>query len=124
MDTPRLRVFAGPNGSGKSTLKSLLAKEWFGTYINADDIERTVRLEGGLRLADFNVDVTQHELTRFFLESSLLGAHGPAKDAHAITVDTGYVTATGSWSPDRIEALKALLIKRSQQGDGYEYRGG
>lgn len=34
------------------------------------------------------------------------------------------VTATSSWSPDSIEALKALLIKRSQQGDGYAYRGG
>ena len=34
------------------------------------------------------------------------------------------VTATGSWSPERIEALKALLIERSQQGDGYAYRGG
>lgn len=92
MAIPRLRMFAGPNGSGKSTLKGLLSSEWYGTYVNADDIERTIRLEGGLRLSDFKVEVTQQQLTRFFLESSLLGAHGLAEDARAITVDMGYLS--------------------------------
>ncbi|WP_243479370.1 hypothetical protein [Orrella daihaiensis] len=92
MAIPRLRMFAGPNGSGKSTLKGLLSSEWYGTYVNADDIERTIRLEGGLRLSDFKVEVTQQQLTRFFLESSLLGAHGLAEDARAITVETGYLS--------------------------------
>lgn len=34
------------------------------------------------------------------------------------------VAAIDNWSPERVQALKALLMKRSQQGDGYEYRGG
>ena len=34
------------------------------------------------------------------------------------------VTGVDDWSGQRIEALKALLIERSQKGDGYEYRGG
>jgi len=34
------------------------------------------------------------------------------------------VAAIDNWSPDRVQALKTLLMKRSQQGDGYEYRGG
>lgn len=92
MAIPRLRVFAGPNGSGKSTLKGLLSSEWYGTYVNADDIERTIRLEGSLRLSDFKVQVTQQQLTRFFLESSLLGTHGLSEDAREITVDAGYLS--------------------------------
>lgn len=34
------------------------------------------------------------------------------------------VAAINNWSPDKIDALKTLLIERSQQGDGYENRGG
>lgn len=40
---PRLRVFAGPNGSGKSTIKEMLQQEWLGVYINADEIEKSIR---------------------------------------------------------------------------------
>jgi len=34
------------------------------------------------------------------------------------------VAAIDNWSPEKIDALKALLIKRAQEDDGYEYRGG
>ena len=34
------------------------------------------------------------------------------------------VTGIDTWSPERIADLKALLLKRSEQGDGYENRGG
>lgn len=34
------------------------------------------------------------------------------------------VAAIDSWSAEKIDRLKALLTKRSQDGDGYEYRGG
>lgn len=91
MDTPRLRVFAGPNGSGKSTLKGLLSPDWFGTYINADDIERTIKSEGGFCLADFNVDVTQEQLLEFLLTSDLLRVQGLTDQAKSITINDGYV---------------------------------
>lgn len=112
MDTPRLRVFAGPNGSGKSTLKALLAAEWFGTYINADDIERTIRLEGGLRLADFNIDVTQEDLRAFFSKSSLLGAHGLIEDAQAITLSGGYLDFGNLQVNSYFASVLADLIRR------------
>jgi predicted ABC-type ATPase len=43
MLAPRLRIFAGPNGSGKSTIKELIPSDWLGIYINADEIEKTIR---------------------------------------------------------------------------------
>lgn len=48
---PRLRMFAGPNGSGKSTIKSYLKPHWFGTYLNADDLEREMREQRRLDIA-------------------------------------------------------------------------
>lgn len=44
---PRLRVLAGPNGSGKSTIKGELKPEWIGVFVNADEIERSLRDAGG-----------------------------------------------------------------------------
>lgn len=40
---PRLRVLAGPNGSGKSTIKSELRPQWIGVFLNADELEKTLR---------------------------------------------------------------------------------
>jgi predicted ABC-type ATPase len=45
MAAPTLTVIAGPNGSGKSTLTRNLQQEGvdFGVYINADEIELTLK---------------------------------------------------------------------------------
>ncbi|WP_343628394.1 zeta toxin family protein [Roseateles sp.] len=45
---PRLRVLAGPNGSGKSTIKRELKPQWIGVFINADEIERTLKESEGV----------------------------------------------------------------------------
>lgn len=34
------------------------------------------------------------------------------------------VAAINSWSPEQVDALKVLLLKKSEGGDGYESRGG
>lgn len=86
-----MRVFAGPNGSGKSTLKGLLSKSWFGVYINADDIERGIRNQGGLRLANFNVNITQEQLSDFLVSSDLLRAQGLIDQAKAIIIKDGFI---------------------------------
>lgn len=53
---PRLRVLAGPNGSGKSTIQSELRPEWIGVFVNADEIERTLKESGGkLSLAKLGI---------------------------------------------------------------------
>jgi predicted ABC-type ATPase len=53
---PRLRVLAGPNGSGKSTIKSDLRPQWIGVFLNADELEKTLRAsKGTLNLRDLGV---------------------------------------------------------------------
>lgn len=69
--TPRLRMFAGPNGSGKSTLKDILPPQWLGVYVNADDIEKTIRTQTCLNLTEFAVTAQEAEF-QSFLENSLL----------------------------------------------------
>ena len=63
---PRLRMFAGPNGSGKSTIKDMLPAQWLGVYVNADDIEKSIRTTGCINLADFQVAVKAIALQEFW----------------------------------------------------------
>lgn len=84
---PRLRMFAGPNGSGKSTIKEVLPSQWLGVYINADEIEKTVRADSCLNLAAFEVKTDTQEL-QAFLQASVsrvkyrvqVGGHPVAED--------------------------------------------
>lgn len=69
---PRLRMFAGPNGSGKSTIKSVIRPELLGVYINPDDIEDALRLQGFLDLEAFGVSSTAEDVFSFFRRSELL----------------------------------------------------
>jgi predicted ABC-type ATPase len=49
-------VLAGPNGSGKSTIQSELRPEWLGVFVNADEIEKTLReSDGELNLARLGI---------------------------------------------------------------------
>lgn len=68
---PRPRMFAGPNGSGKSTIKEVIPDEWLGIYINPDEIEKSIRRDGFLSLADFSLTTT-HEILFGFLKASRL----------------------------------------------------
>ncbi len=53
---PRLRILAGPNGSGKSTIKLDLKPEWIGIFVNADEIERSLReRHGALHLKELGI---------------------------------------------------------------------
>lgn len=73
---PHLRMFAGPNGSGKSTIKDILPQQWLGIYVNADEIEKTIRADGYLSLAEFAVETTAQELQAFLQASTLLEKAG------------------------------------------------
>ena len=88
---PRLRMFAGPNGSGKSTIKDVLPSQWLGVYINADDIEKTIRAEGRLRFAGFEVKTDTAELQAFLQASSLLKKAGLLAQASQLTLEEGCV---------------------------------
>ncbi|MEN9842495.1 MAG: hypothetical protein RLZZ612_324 [Pseudomonadota bacterium] len=62
---PRLRMFAGPNGSGKSTIKDELRPEWLGIYVNADEIEKNIRINGFINLHEFGITTNTDELQVF-----------------------------------------------------------
>jgi predicted ABC-type ATPase len=70
----RLRMFAGPNGSGKTTVKTNLGKssEWFGLYINPDDLEKTIRETGFLSLKSFELTTSTEAIREYFAESEFL----------------------------------------------------
>lgn len=65
-----MRVFAGPNGSGKTTIiKDLRSKIPFGTYVNADDIEKTLTDYHSLNFSDFKLTPSEFDLQNFFKHS-------------------------------------------------------
>jgi predicted ABC-type ATPase len=70
--SPRLRIFAGPNGSGKSTLNSILDKKLLGYYINADDIEKNIHLQGFLDFSPFLADVNKEDFFSFLSNHPLI----------------------------------------------------
>lgn len=86
---PRLRMFAGPNGSGKTTIKRNLGKpdDWFGVYINPDEIEAKVRRSGLLPLAEFGVTAATDEVQNHFAESAFLRSQNLAANASLIRCD-------------------------------------
>lgn len=88
---PRLRMFAGPNGSGKSTIKDVLPPQWLGVYINADEIEKTVRANGCLNLATFQVKADNQEFHAFLQASGLLKKAGLLAQASQLTLVDGSV---------------------------------
>ena len=92
---PRLRMFAGPNGSGKSTIKDTLPSQWLGVYINADDMEKSIRANGFLNLADFEVVADADELQAFFAASTLLTKARLAAQAQQLTLVGGRVQFGG-----------------------------
>lgn len=71
MAKQRLRMFAGPNGSGKSTIKAVIPSNLLGLYLNPDEIEKEVKLNGGYDFSSFNVEFTQSEINTFFSKHPL-----------------------------------------------------
>lgn len=103
-------MFAGPNGSGKSTLKSILPPKLLGVYINADEIERDIRLKGFLDFDDWSITAEAHEILAFFHESILL--RGKALDQlefadNRLTfsggqVDSYFASTAGEWIRNKL----------------------
>ena len=88
---PRLRMFAGPNGSGKSTIKEMLLPEWLGIYVNADEIEKTIRRDGLLDLSCFEVVASGAELRAFLQSSTLLAKAELVEQAHQLQLIDGQI---------------------------------
>ena len=59
-------MFAGPNGSGKSTIKDGLPPKLVGVYVNADELEVTLRRDGLMPLESFGVTAGDAEARDWF----------------------------------------------------------
>jgi predicted ABC-type ATPase len=70
MQKKRLRIFAGPNGSGKSTFiekfPSIDAKIKLGVYINADEIEKSLKEYRELDIVSFPFSLTTEIIQNHF----------------------------------------------------------
>jgi predicted ABC-type ATPase len=67
MHPKRLRLFAGPNGSGKTTILERIPKEIdLGYIVNADEIEKTLKLQGKFSLNEQNLSVHTELLQDYF----------------------------------------------------------
>ena len=88
---PRMRMFAGPNGSGKSTIKAVLPPEWLGVYVNADDIEQSIRRDGLLDVTSFGIDTSADEILDFFLQSNFLASAGLLDAAGQLRFQDGHL---------------------------------
>ena len=86
MDTsvPRLRMFAGPNGSGKSTINKVVRPEILGTYINPDDLARSLVSSAGLDFSQFEIDLSLDSIRDFFNRSDFLRLTGTTELASGL----------------------------------------
>ena len=108
---PRLRMFAGPNGSGKSTIKDMLPAQWLGVYINADDIEKSVRNLGSLNLSDFQVAANAVDLQQFLAASTLLEKAGLLAQAQQLTLVDNHVQFGGAKVNSYVASVLADFIR-------------
>lgn len=70
----RLRMIAGPNGSGKTTLTQHLRNAYdldFGYYVNADELETSLRRNGQYSLAPFPLSITDSNFRSFYRQHPL-----------------------------------------------------
>jgi predicted ABC-type ATPase len=93
-DPPRLRMFAGPNGSGKTTVKIGLQRsaQWFGIYINPDELEKTIRDTGILLLEPFDLTTSTEEIRNHFALSPFLQSQQLHMAASEIEYRNGEIT--------------------------------
>lgn len=71
MSKKRMRVFAGPNGSGKTTIiKSLQGEIPFGVYVNADDIESSLKETNKLLFNNYQLSIEEKVIIDFFKNSN------------------------------------------------------
>lgn len=88
---PRVRMFAGPNGSGKTTVQKGLRRspEWFGSYINPDDLEKAWRESGSIPLQGALATASDPVFRNFFGQSAWLKSRLPDFDPSGLAVRQG-----------------------------------
>lgn len=110
-------MFAGPNGSGKSTIKEVIPPNLLGVYLNADDIEKQIRLNSWFDLSDYVTNVPAIDLIAYFKASSFLTTAGLQDqvqniglDAHKL--DFSRITMNSYFASVLVDFLRRHLVKQ------------
>lgn len=114
---PRLRMFAGPNGSGKSSLKAYLPPRLLGVYLNADDIEHSVRLQGWIDLDAFGIVASEQDIRLFFAQSRLVKNQGIEECVERLRyvdgkLDFGGISMNSYWASVLVDYLRHRLLEQ------------
>ncbi|MBA1433559.1 MAG: zeta toxin family protein [Epsilonproteobacteria bacterium] len=118
MNTPRVRVFAGPNGSGKSTLNSIISKQLLGVYVNPDEIEKKIKIDGYLHLSDYQVTSDKKELILFFKEHPLLKNSNLDKEIAKLDffenkIDFSHISVNSYYASVCADFIRHQLVKEN-----------
>lgn len=108
-------MFAGPNGSGKSSLKFDLPPRLLGVYLNADDIEHSVRLQGWVDLTAFGIVASEHDIRLFFAQSRLVKMQGLEDGVERLRyvdgkLDFGGIPMSSYWASVLVDYLRHRLL--------------
>ena len=114
-------MFAGPNGSGKSTLKDALRTEILGYYVNADEIEASLRSDKGFDFATQGLSPSENELQAFFRSSTLLGLHGLLETAADLEFRNGALRFGSVEGNSYFAAVVADFVRRSLLSRGISF---
>ena len=107
----RLRVLAGPNGSGKSTIRPDLKPQWIGVFVNADEMEREIKISGGsLNLNKLGITSTPADVLKRFKQS--LKASGLEKrlDLQALLERMSLDESMTLWVPGPYDSYLAAAL--------------
>ena len=117
---PRLRMFAGPNGSGKSTINGVIRPELLGVYVNPDEIEKSIRNQGGfVDLAYYEVLTSEAEILEFFQQSALLEKTNLLNEAALLRFSDNKLIATASLVPEQSACkMRQVAVHPCMQGQG------
>lgn len=105
-------MFAGPNGSGKSTLKTVLRRELLGVFVNPDEIERDMRLNGFLDFGAYDLPISELEVKTFFRNSEFLAATGLAEPVQQARVSENRLYLAENAVNSYVASVVSDLIRR------------
>ena len=99
-------MFAGPNGSGKSTLlREIIPETLRGIYLNPDEIEKIIRSQGFLVLADYGIKDRGEAILSFIQNSAFIHQSGLSERATSLSYRDGRL----HFPPDTVNAYFASV---------------
>ncbi len=114
-------MFAGPNGSGKSTIKSVLSPELIGVYVNPDEIQLQVANNGMLDFANYQIAISQEEVRRHFLSSTLAARCGLTELPTGFSVKEQQLFVPSAMSDSYVASILADFLRQKLLRQGVSF---